>query len=100
VKRDYRKAPSPALGRDMEMLVFGDRGIPVVVFPTSMGRFYQWEDFGMVAHLAPRIDAGLLQLHDDEDEGERHEQQTDQHGQRHTRDRSAFRHYLRPRILS
>jgi hypothetical protein len=54
----------------------------------------------MVAHLAPRIDAGLLQLHDDEDEGERHEQQTDQHGQRHTRDRSAFRHYLRPRILS
>ena len=62
MKRDYRKAPSRALGRDMEMLVFGDKGMPVVVFPTSMGRFYQWEDFGMVAHLAPRIDAGLLQL--------------------------------------
>ena len=46
----------------MELLVFGDRGMPVVVFPTSMGRFYQWEDFGMVTHLAPRIDEGLLQL--------------------------------------
>ena len=62
MKREYRKTPSVALGRDMELLVFGDRGTPVVVFPTSMGRFYQWEDFGMVAHLAPRIDAGLLQL--------------------------------------
>jgi len=23
----------------MELLVFGDRGVPVLVFPTSMGRF-------------------------------------------------------------
>jgi esterase/lipase superfamily enzyme len=62
VKREYRRTHSPALGRDMEQLVFGDRGRPVVVFPTSMGRFYQWEDFGMIAHLRPRIDDGLLQL--------------------------------------
>ncbi|HEY8657127.1 MAG TPA: alpha/beta hydrolase-fold protein [Candidatus Limnocylindria bacterium] len=62
VKRDYRVWRSPALDRDMELLVFGDRGTPVVVFPTSMGRFYQWEDFGMVAHLASRIDAGRFQL--------------------------------------
>jgi len=62
VKREYRKWWSPALGRDMELLVFGDRGAPVLVFPTSMGRFYQWEDFGLVSHMAPRIDAGWLQL--------------------------------------
>lgn len=62
VKRDYRVWRSPALDRDMELLVFGDRGTPVIVFPTSMGRFYQWEDFGMVAHLAPRIEAGLMRL--------------------------------------
>ena len=62
MKRDYRKWQSPALGRDMEMLVFGEGGTPVLVFPTSMGRFYQWEDFGMIAHMAPRIDAGWLQL--------------------------------------
>jgi len=46
----------------MELLVFGDRGAPVLVFPTSMGRFYQWEDFGLVSHMAPRIDAGWVQL--------------------------------------
>ncbi|HEX9269803.1 MAG TPA: alpha/beta hydrolase-fold protein [Candidatus Limnocylindria bacterium] len=62
MKREYRMWRSPALGREMELLIFGDHGTPVVVFPTSMGRFYQWEDFGMVAHLARRIDAGLLQL--------------------------------------
>jgi len=62
VNRDYRKWWSPALGRDMELLVFGSGGTPVIVFPTSMGRFYQWEDFGMVAHMAGRIDEGWLQL--------------------------------------
>ncbi len=62
MKRDYRKWHSPVLGRDMELLVFGEGGTPVLVFPTSMGRFFQWEDFGMIAHLAPRIDAGWLQL--------------------------------------
>ena len=62
MNREYRKWWSPALGRDMELLVFGDKGTPVLVFPTSMGRFYQWEDFGLVGHMAPRIDAGWLQL--------------------------------------
>jgi esterase/lipase superfamily enzyme len=62
LKRDYRKWRSPALERDMEMLVFGEGGTPVIVFPTSMGRFYQWEDFGMISHMAERIEAGWLQL--------------------------------------
>jgi esterase/lipase superfamily enzyme len=62
MKREYRKWWSPALDRDMEILVFGDHGTPVLVFPTSMGRFYQWEDFGLVGHMSPRIDAGWLQL--------------------------------------
>ena len=62
MERVYRKWWSPALGRDMELLRFGSHGTPVLVFPTSMGRFYQWEDFGLVGHMAPRIEAGWLQL--------------------------------------
>ncbi len=62
MKRAYRKWWSPALERDMELLAFGDGGTPVLVFPTSMGRFYQWEDFGMIGHLAGRIEEGWLQL--------------------------------------
>jgi esterase/lipase superfamily enzyme len=53
---------SGALGREMELLRFGDRGLPLVAFPTSMGRFYQWEDFGLVAALQDKIDAGYIQL--------------------------------------
>ncbi|MGI8878864.1 MAG: esterase family protein [Candidatus Limnocylindria bacterium] len=62
MSRTYRTWHSPALDRRMELLTFGERGMPVVVFPTSRGRFYQWEDFGMVAHLQDRIDSGNLQL--------------------------------------
>jgi len=50
------------MGRQMELLVFGHAGLPVLVFPTSGGRFYEFEDCGMVAALAARIDAGQLQL--------------------------------------
>ena len=51
-----------ALGRPMEFLWFGDRGRPVLMFPTSMGRFYQNEDFGLTGALADKVDAGYLQL--------------------------------------
>jgi esterase/lipase superfamily enzyme len=46
----------------MELLVFGHAGLPVVVFPSSGGRFFEFEDQGMVAALAGRIDAGQVQL--------------------------------------
>jgi esterase/lipase superfamily enzyme len=46
----------------MEMLVFGHAGLPVLVFPTSGGRFFDFENHGMVDVLAPKIDAGQLQL--------------------------------------
>ena len=61
-ERHYLKEWSPALGRDMELLVFGHTGLPLLVFPTSMGRFYQWEDFGMVDALRDKIDAGFIRL--------------------------------------
>ena len=60
--RQYLKEWSPALGREMEILRFGGGGLSLLVFPTSQGRFYQWEDFGMVAALQDKIEAGYLQL--------------------------------------
>jgi esterase/lipase superfamily enzyme len=61
--REYRKTDSKALGREMEMLIFGTAGIPVLAFPTSGGRFFEMEDFGMIFALAGRIDAGELQIY-------------------------------------
>jgi esterase/lipase superfamily enzyme len=60
--RDYHRWDSPRLGRAMELLWFGHAGRPVLVFPTSVGRFYQNEDFGLVGGIADRIDAGAAQL--------------------------------------
>jgi esterase/lipase superfamily enzyme len=60
--REYCKGFSSRLGREMEMLIFGSKGVPVVVFPTSGGRFYEFEDRGMIAALEGKIEAGLVQL--------------------------------------
>ena len=62
MKRTYGSWASPALGRTMEFLWFGDRGRPLLLFPTSMGRFYQNEDFGLVGALADKVDAGHVQV--------------------------------------
>src|ERR1035437_4735101 len=62
MKREYGSWMSGALSRPMEYLWFGDRGRPVLFFPTSMGRFYQNEDFGLTGALAEKVDAGWLQL--------------------------------------
>lgn len=62
MQRAYVKFYSRSLGRDMELLHFGTAGEPLLVFPTSMGRFFQWEDFGMVAALAEWIEGGAIQL--------------------------------------
>jgi esterase/lipase superfamily enzyme len=59
---EYHKQWSPNLGQDMELKVYGHGGKPVIVFPTSGGRFYQYEDFGMVEACRPFIDAGKIQL--------------------------------------
>jgi esterase/lipase superfamily enzyme len=62
MNREYHEGESSRLGRSMELLVFGHAGMPVVVFPTSGGRFFEFEDRGMVAALGARIEAGELQL--------------------------------------
>jgi esterase/lipase superfamily enzyme len=62
MNREYHEWESKALGRPMELLVFGHAGLPVVAFPTSCGRFFDFEDRGMVAAIAGRIEAGGLQL--------------------------------------
>lgn len=47
----------------MDLLVFGHSGARVLVFPTSQGRFYEWEDRDMVSALGDSIERGLLQLY-------------------------------------
>jgi len=62
MNREYQCWFSPMLGRDMELLVFGHGGARMIVFPTSQGRFFQWEDQGMNEPLADQLEAGQLQI--------------------------------------
>ncbi|MBX9669936.1 MAG: hypothetical protein K2X93_20100 [Candidatus Obscuribacterales bacterium] len=61
--REYHKWHSDSLGRDMELLVFGHNGARVFVFPTSMGRFYDWENREMLNVLNKHIESGWLQVY-------------------------------------
>lgn len=53
---------SPSLGRDMDVLIFGHAGTPILAFPSSMGRYYEWKDFGMVDALGHQLAHGHNQL--------------------------------------
>ena len=58
----YHKDWSTSLSRDMEFKRYGHAGQPVVMIPTSNGRFYQYEDTGTVLALGEFIDAGRIQI--------------------------------------
>lgn len=50
------------MGQDMELKVYGQDGKAVVVFPSSGGRFYEYEDFGMIDTCSEFIEAGKIKL--------------------------------------
>ena len=63
MNREYHRWHSPALDRDMELLIFGHAGARVLVFPTSLGKYYEWEDRGMIGVLGEALERGWLQLY-------------------------------------
>src|SRR5437879_11396019 len=60
----YMKWHTPWLSRDFEMLAFGDGGgLPLILFPTSFGRYYQNKDFGLVDSVAWYVDNGKVTVY-------------------------------------
>jgi esterase/lipase superfamily enzyme len=62
MNREYHHWHSPSLGRKMELLVFGHAGTPLLVFPTSRGRFFDYENRGMVNALRGPLKEGRTHL--------------------------------------
>ena len=62
MRRDYHNWYSHRLGRHMELLAYGHGGLPLLVFPTSRGRFFEYENSGMIHALAQKIEWGNLQV--------------------------------------
>ena len=53
---------SPALGHEMSLKVYGHDGRPVVAFPSLEGRYWGFEDRGMVDACAGFIDRGRVRI--------------------------------------
>lgn len=62
MNREYHKWFSPALDREMELLVFGHAGPRMLVFPSRLNRFFEYENHGMVHSLRHHLEAGAVQL--------------------------------------
>lgn len=62
LKREYHKWHSDSLNREMELLSFGHAGARVIVFPTSCGRFFDWENRDMINTLGHHIEQGWIQV--------------------------------------
>lgn len=45
------------------MLVYGHAGYPVIIFPTTMGRYHESKDFGLIDTASWFVEQGLIQLY-------------------------------------
>lgn len=62
MRRQYHSIFCPAIGKNLELLEFGHGGKPVLVFPSSEGRFFDYESEGMIHEIVPFIDAGKIHV--------------------------------------
>lgn len=62
MKVEHHRWWSPSLGHDMELKVYGYYGKPLVAFPCQEGRYYDFEDRGMIDAIAPFIEAGQIKV--------------------------------------
>jgi len=62
MKVEYYREYSPTLGRDMEYKVFGHAGKPCIAFPCQNGRFYDYENRGLIEAMRWYIDQGRIQV--------------------------------------
>jgi esterase/lipase superfamily enzyme len=56
IRRDVQLGP-------LSLIAYGHWGRPVLVFPSELGRRWDWEDTGMVGTLTPLIDGGRVKLY-------------------------------------
>ena len=61
MKQAYTRVPSDHMGKRVHLWTFGDRGVPVFVFPSAAGMAHEWQASGAVDALAPLVDAGRIQ---------------------------------------
>ena len=59
----FHKWYSPRLGEDFEVKAYGHGGRPLLAFPSLGGRFFDFENFGMVEACRPFLESGRLRIY-------------------------------------
>ncbi len=54
---------SPSLNKEMTVKIYGHWGAPILVFPCSLGRYFDYEGMGMIDAIAEIIDAGRVKIY-------------------------------------
>jgi esterase/lipase superfamily enzyme len=83
----------------MELLVFGHAGARLLAFPTSMGRFFEWEDRGMAGAIAEHLERGWIQLFCVDSVDEESWYARDRHPADGARRHLAYEHYILAELL-
>ncbi len=63
MKETLRKWHSHSLGKEIETLVFGHSGYPIILFPTSMGRYYENKDFKLIQSVENFLNEGKIKIY-------------------------------------
>lgn len=63
MNEEYFKWHSPSLSLDIEMLTFGHSGQPLILFPTSQGRYYENKDFKLIETVQQQLDEGKIKIY-------------------------------------
>lgn len=63
MRRRHEAIWSPALGRHVKVLAFGHYGTPLIAFPSGLGNYHDFENFGMIESVAGLIEAGRLKVY-------------------------------------
>ena len=59
---EYHQWFSDSLGQEMSLKIYGYFGKPTIVFPAQAGRFFDFENFGMVDAVSQYIETGKVKL--------------------------------------
>ncbi|MEM7108645.1 MAG: alpha/beta fold hydrolase [Bacteroidota bacterium] len=63
MKEEHFRWYSQTLSKDIDMLVYGHVGYPVIIFPTTMGRYYESKDFKLIESARWFLEQGLIQIY-------------------------------------
>lgn len=63
MQETHFKWHSPTLKLDLQALVFGHSGLPIIVFPTSMGKHNENRDFKLIESAAWYINNGFVKIY-------------------------------------